>query len=617
MTAAPGDCSALIAAGNALEDRGELDQARARYLEAIAASPESPRPWLNLGNVLARQHRHAEAIDAVRTAIALAPTFGPSHFNLGRLLERSDGAGAEEAYRAAIRHDPQFTNARICLANVLERSGRGGEAESALQDAVAADARHAGALYSLGQFLLERERFDEAESLMRRCLASAPDFALAWGGLGSVCMRTGRLREAEACHRRQMQLTPGSAEAAAGLLFAMLARSDLDPQQVFDVHREVGAALEGPSPQPSSLAPRKPHERLRIGYLSPDFRRHAVALFVQPVLSHHDRSQFEVYCYYAHWSEDAVTRKLKSLADHWRNVSGLDDEAAAKVIRDDEIDVLVDLAGHTGHSRLSLLSRRCAPVQATWLGYLHSTGMTSVDYRICDSHTDPIGTTEHLNTEELVRMPHSQWCYEPMHGVDGIRSVAAARPEGVEFGSFNQFWKISERCLELWIAILERTPGARLRVVGVPQGRTTADFLARLQARGLSGDRVVISARVDIERYFAQIASADIALDTTPYNGATTTLDALWMGVPLVALAGDRAVARGAASILRTLGVPELVANSDAEYVDINVRLAGDAAWRSDLRATLREKLAGSPLMDSARFTRDLEAHFRDLRARA
>ncbi len=277
----------------------------------------------------------------------------------------------------------------------------------------------------------------------------------------------------------------------------------------------------------------------------------------------------------------------------------------------EEIDILVDLSGHTEHNRLSLFAMHPAPIQVAWLGYLNTTGLATMDYRICDWHTDPEGATEHLHTEHLHRMPHSQWCYAPFYDVPLAPPFSGGRANAVVFGSFNQYAKISDPCLDLWCRILARVPGSRLAVVGVPGGKTEDAFRQRLAARNVEIGRVEVRDRLGILDYFAAIASVDIALDTFPYNGATTTLDTLWMGVPLVALHGDRGTARSGYSILQSMQLPELVASGLDDYVELNVRLARERSWRDRLRATLRDRLASSPLMDSAAFVVDLESAYR------
>ncbi|MFO1325311.1 MAG: tetratricopeptide repeat protein [Burkholderiales bacterium] len=601
----------LLAQGHALEDGGRLDDAKARYTEAAALAPGHPRPWLNLGNVFLREGRMSDAIAITRKAVALDAGFAPARFNLGRLLSL-DGqrAEAEAAFRAALAIDPGFADAAMALAQSQEDAGNAAEAEATLRAIAAAQPRHPAVGCNLALLLMQRQAFDEAEAVLLQADASSP---LVDAAQGELCVRLGRLREAETWLRRVPPADPAFPAAAATLLFSLTARDDLTPERAYAIHREYARCLEGAGPAAAAPAPAPPrHRRIRIGYLSPDFRQHAVALFVAPVLAHHDRGAFEVFCYFTHPHADATTRRLEAMTEHWRDIARLSDDDAVRAIKGDALDVLVDLAGHTTHSRLLLMRHRCAQAQATWLGYLHSTGLDCVDYRICDGHTDPPGATERLNSETLVRLPNSQWCYAPLHGADG--EVAAAPHAGPPvFGSFNQFWKISDTCVDLWARILREVAGARLRVVGAPEGSAARALRERFARRGVAADRIELSARVDVHRYFAAIGEVDVALDTTPYNGATTTLDTLWMGVPVVALAGDRASARSGVSLLRTLDLPELVADTPDRYVELNVRLATDAAWRGRLRGELRRRLLASPLMDGAAFTRALEARYREM----
>jgi predicted O-linked N-acetylglucosamine transferase (SPINDLY family) len=343
---------------------------------------------------------------------------------------------------------------------------------------------------------------------------------------------------------------------------------------------------------------------LRVGYLSGDFTRHAVALFLRPVLAHHDHRRFEVFGYHTQRSEDPMTHELRGLTDHWRDLAASDDSTALQAIRGDGIDVLIDLSGHTMGSRVTLFARRCAPVQMTWMGYLNTTGLADADFRICDAYTDPPGRTERLHTERLLRMPHSQWCYSP-----AFRAVdrPARDPSRVVFGSFNQFWKINDPCLELWIRLLRAVPDGQLVMAGVPAGRATARLKERTASAGISPERITLTPRVDVQRYAELIAGTDIALDTFPYNGATTTLDALWLGTPVVGIPGERSIARGCYSILSSLRAPELIAADPEAWLALNVRLAREPAWRATLHRSLRERLETSPLMDAPGFTRDLE----------
>jgi protein O-GlcNAc transferase len=605
----------LIARGNELEDAGQFEQARVQYEDAARIAPGQPRPLLNLGNALRGQGRLVDAIAATRRAIAVAPAFAPGHFNLGLLLRQSgDLDAAEQALCNAIAFDHAFTDAAVALADLLAQRGRTDDACRELERAVDANPARAAAAYNLALLRIERDELDAAEWLLHRAVRAEPGFAPTYAALGNVCFRSRRAKEAEAWYRETLARDPGASDAATALLFSLTARDDLTAQQVYALHRELADRLERGIPQ-APLPAHAVRPRLRIGYLSPDFRAHAVALFIRPVLRHHDRSAFEVFCYDCGRDENALTAMFRGLAEHWRNIADLSDAEAAALIRRDELDVLVDLAGYTRGSRVLLFARRCAPVQASWLGYLHSTGLASADVRICDRHTDPPGVTESLHSERLARLPHSLWCYDAMHKTDATGPTHVPS-ERVVFGSFNQFWKISDASVALWLSILRQVPDARLVVIGVPAGTVMDAFREQLQQGGLGGGRVTLLPRLDIEGYFQAIGDVDIALDTLPYNGATTTLDALASGVPVVALTGDRSVARSGTSILRTLGMPELVAADPGEYVSINVRLARDRPWRERLRRALPEALARSPLMDAPGFTRDLEALYRRLAGR-
>jgi predicted O-linked N-acetylglucosamine transferase (SPINDLY family) len=349
---------------------------------------------------------------------------------------------------------------------------------------------------------------------------------------------------------------------------------------------------------------------LRVGYVSGDLNSHPVAWFIEPVLRHHDRGEVQSYCY-STGHVDTVTERVRAVTDHWRPVAKRSDDDLLEIIDEDEIDILVDLSGHTARHRLAVFARRAAPVQATWLGYLNTTGLSSMDYRITDRFAEPPGMTESLHTEQLARMPHSQWAYVP-HTL-GVEPRESPRKPGepVVFGSFNHMAKLSDGALDLWAEVLREVPEARLRVHAVPDKVASDDVLRRLQERGVSPSRVEMRGRVKPGEYLASIADVDIALDAFPYNGGTTTLDTYWMSVPMVALEGERGISRGSFSIASSAQLDELIARDRAQYVQRNVALARDVDERTRLRRTIRERLRESPVMDPVRFTRDLEALYR------
>jgi predicted O-linked N-acetylglucosamine transferase (SPINDLY family) len=606
--------AALIDAGHRLEDAGDIGGALRNYDAAVAASPSYVRGYLNQGNALARLGRTGEAIAALQAALRIAPDSAPCHFNLGNVyLGAGDHAAAEREFRAAWRCDPALADAGIALANALESLGRPHEAEAQLRAVLAAVPGAAPAAYNLALTLIKRDECDEAEALLHDCIKANPGFLMAYVALGDIARNAGCSREAEPWYRQALAVNPTSQEAWSALLLSLNNRDDLTAQQVLAEHLRFGEAFPVAAGPPAMAVTRTgDRTRMRIGFLSGDFIQHPVALFLRPVLIHRNRTQFEIYCYSNNAREDGMTREIRSLADHWRDIAGLDDAAAAQVIQADQLDVLIDLSGHSARSRVLLFNRRCARVQATWLGYLNTTGLESADFRICDRHTDPAGAEE-LHTETLARLPDSQWCYLPAFDAP-LAPAPMARP-GVVFGSFNHASKLSDRCLALWCDVVRAVPGSVLRVHAVPRGKAMAALLRRFADRDIDPGRITLFPRADIAAYFAAIADVDIALDTFPYNGGTTTCDVLWSGVPLVALGGDRPAARSGVSLLATVGAEDLVANADDDYVALNVKLARDTARRLALRASLRPRMQASALMDAPRFVRGFEDCLRRMSA--
>jgi protein O-GlcNAc transferase len=599
----------LIEAGHRLEDAGDVAGALARYQEAVAASPSLLRGYLNMGNALQRLGRTSEAIAALESALRIDPESAPCHFNLGNVhAGAGDHAAAEREFRAAQQFDPAMTGAGIALANALEALQRPQEAEQQLRQLLSAAPDCAPAAYNLALLLLKRDECDDAEQWLRRCVEADPAFLMAYVALGDLTRNAGRSREAEPWYRKALAVNPRSQEAWSALLLSFNNRDDLSAQQVLAEHLRFGAAFPEPvSARDADGRRTREHARIRIGYLSGDFIQHPVALFLRPVLMHHDRARFEVFCYSNNAREDGMTRDIRSRVEHWRNIAGQDDAAAARAIRADELDILIDLSGHSPRSRILLFNQRCAPVQATWLGYLNTTGLRSADFRLCDRYTDPVGMAEELHTEKLLRLPDSQWCYLPAFDFPRGPMPARDASEQIVFGSFNHVSKLSDHCIDLWCRVLRAVPRSVLRLHAAPPGRATDAIRQRFAERGIEPARLAIVPRINIDAYFAAIGDVDVALDTFPYNGGTTTCDVLWMEVPLVALAGDRPAGRSGVSLLTTLRLPELIAASDDEYVAINVRLATDAHWRRELRATLRARLQASALMDAARFVHGFE----------
>ena len=577
--AARKEADRLIDEGQRLEDRGDLEPALRIFQSAAAIAPGYARAYMNVAHVLEQLRRWDDAQVAHRNAVQHSPDYAPARFNLGQFLSRHGGLKeAEEELLAASRLRPDLAEARIALADLYERLERPDEAERQYESAIQIPPTHPGALFNFGMF----------------------------------CLAQGRLKEASDLFAKAKSFAPGMRDAESAVLFALNFRTDLDPETIADRHRAVGEMITSGAIRPftSWSNGSDPERKLRIGYVSGDFFLHPVAHFLEPVLEHHSSRNVETFCYSSYYTPDPVADSLRQKSHHWRDVHEMDDRRFIECIRQDEIDVLVDLSGHTNRNRLHVFASHPAPVQITWLGYLNTTGLAAMDYRVCDWHTDPDGA-EPLYTEKLLRMPDSQWCYTPWCPAESVAHPHPDQPEAVVFGSFNQVAKISDASIQIWARILRELPDARLFVMDVRQAATGRQLCERFAKHGVEASRLTFRGRESLEGYYASVGQADIALDTFPYNGATTTLDALWMGVPVVALRGERSISRSSYSILKTLEAEELIALSVDEYVAINVRLATDVAWRSQLRMTLRRRLETSPLMDAAKFTQALEQHYR------
>jgi len=353
--------------------------------------------------------------------------------------------------------------------------------------------------------------------------------------------------------------------------------------------------------------------RLRVGYVSPDFRRHAAAYFSEPILANHDRGQVEIYCYADVKREDDYTRRFRRMAEHWHSVVGLSDDAMAQLIREHEIDILVDLAGHTAGNRMLVFARRPAPIQVTYLGYPGTTGLTAMDYRITDCHTDPERIAEARYVERLVRLPDSMWCYRPPADMPEITPLPAPSRGYLTYGSFNSFNKVDPTTLELWAALLREQPNARLMLLTIPEGDVRQRLLRSFGEHGVDAERLTFHGRLPAVEFDRKILEADIALDPITVNGGTTTCESLWMGVPVISLTGTRFLSRAGLSILRTIGMADLAAATTGDYLRIAAHFAGNLPLLAKIRSGLRARMAASPLTDEVRFTRNLESAYRQM----
>jgi predicted O-linked N-acetylglucosamine transferase (SPINDLY family) len=472
---------------------------------------------------------------------------------------------------------------------------------------------YADAWCNLGFAWQSLARPDDAVAAFTKALAVRPGLAGALGNLELALLAQGRHEEALESSRQPMTTTVQDAWAFSARLFALQNLAASTPAERTALAREYALRFAAPlrALSPAHANPPDPGRRLRIGYVSPNLNYHSVAFFLEPILAHHDKAAVEVFCYSDNARHDEVSERLRQHADHWCRSAGWPDQRLADRIGADEIDVLVDLAGHTLDNRLLVFARRPAPVQFTYLGYPATTGLDSIDYRLVTADTDPHGA-EAWHSEALWRVPGSLWCYRPRAGSPPPSLDAPVSRLGyVTFGSSNNVAKLSPDALALWARILGAVPSSRLVMTGIPEGSVRDRLRQRFAAQGIDPARVTIHGRLPTPEFEALCQDIDIGLDPFPYNGTTTTCELLWLGVPVVTLAGETSVARSGVAILRALGLDELVAADADAYVALAIALAADLPRLTALRAGLRPRFEQSPLRDEAGLTRAIEAAYR------
>lgn len=610
LAAEPADPAANYNLGKLLHARGEGSRAGELLTRALQGRPDFPEVRIVLGCALASQGKSQEALAEFEAALRQRPgDFGALYHYAGvlRTLKRLDDAAS--ALRRALAIDATNADAHAALSDVLCSQGDTAGATAELEAVLAQRPNWADALHNYGCMLRRQLRLDEAEAALRRAIAAQPGHASAYRMLGDVLLAQCRTDEALEVYRVARRDCPHDFGLESAELFALLGSERISDADLLARHAAFGRRIEAAyAPRTRSFRnTRDPRRRLRIGYLSGDFRYHVVTLFMLPVLERHDRSAYEVYCYSTTEMKDSYTRQISARAGAWRDAAGLSNAQLAEAIAADEIDILVDLAGHSGVPQLATMAQRPAPVQATWLGYLNTTGLTRIHYRISDRFADPPATSDCYHTESLIRLPYSQWCYRPFLSPPLAATPPSAKKGFVTFGAFHQAAKISPAARRLWAQILAQIPDCRLVVVGVPRGRAEDDLRRDLAGPGIARERITIVPYSSLQEYLRGFEAVDIALDTMPYSGGTTTCDALWMGVPVLTLPGSRSVSRSAASVLSVVGLPEWIATDAEEYLRRAVRFAGERELLAELRGSLRERMRASPLMDEERFTRDLE----------
>lgn len=572
--------------------------------------PAAPADWLRQALQLREAGRHDLAAELCRTVIAVEPeNVEAVNFLAAALLASGQKQAGIEQLRRASALAPGDYNAHFTLGNVLATVGDIDGALASFQRAAGLAPDQTPAWIALAHLLKAAGRYDDAEACCRNGLKAAPRNIELLSTQYSVLFEQGRVDDAISMARAVLSLAPANAAAHSDVLRMLNYADGQDPVAVWREHEQWGlrhAAHLADNARPRGT-PADLQRRLRVGFVSPYFRRHAVTFFLETVIEHHNAAALEIFLYADVARPDKYSRRLQSYGAVWRKTASLTDEQLAAQIRSDAIDVLIDLSGQTPGHRLLAFARRPAPLQVTWNGYPNTTGMRAIDYRITDAYCDPPGTTEHLHAETLIRMPAIYMTWRIPDDAPPVAALPALASGHITFGSFNACYKLSASVIALWSQLLGRVAGARLSLWTIDGDTARRRIVAQFAAHGIDAARLDLHGRVGHDEFLQAHNAVDIALDAFPYHGTTTTCFSLWMGTPVITLAGAVHASRVGVSLLHNAGMPELVAQTPAQYCDIAASLAGDPAALAKRRASMRDQLCRQPLTDGAAGARNFE----------
>lgn len=605
----------LMLMADRLFDAREYEQALTVYENLLATRPDLLEALTGRALSLFHLARFNDAIHALQMILPSLPDSEPLKLLLAEsLLHAKQIKEGQKCLEDLIATAPANLDAQLRLGRLHLDNEEYQEANRYIADVLEINPDHVEALGYMGLMMIRFCQFDEALTVLNRAHTLAPDNVLVLNNLGRASKMIGRADEALSWYRKALAVEPNNACVISNYLFALNYCAALEPRFVAAEHLNLASRCrpaQGLSAQ--SCTREVKSGRLRIGYVSGDYYTHSVTYFFEPVLQHHDRRRFEIYCYSVGRSHDATTDRLVALADCWREMVGVPPEALARQVREDGIDILVDLAGHTGDNRLGAFAMRPAPVQISWIGYPATTGLAEMDYYLTDSYCDPPGMTEHLYSERLFRLPRTFCCYMPPMEFPPVGQSPFLACGGITFGSFNNFGKVTGSQISLWARILAAVPGSRLYLKSMALGTASVKqaVLDQFATHGIAPERILMRVVTSTPlEHLAEYGKVDIALDTFPYNGTTTTCEALWMGTPVVSLAGKTHVSRVGVSLLENAGCPELIAATEDEYLQICSSLAADCSRLENYRRRLRASMACSPLLGAAGVTRELEKAF-------
>ncbi|GFE61291.1 tetratricopeptide repeat protein [Geobacter sp. AOG2] len=617
-TASSTDIDACFNDAGLLFQQGQYDEARARYDRILQASPDNPRALRAVGVVLHHQAKSEEGIEYLERAVFCKPDYGDAYISLGIILKDIGcKQAAVNAYREALALDTESSEVLGEIGSLCLELKQYDEAEKYLDKALDRDPKNWSVHYHRG--LLEKTflRFETAIQHFQKALDLKPDYIYPLAHLAKIFLDQGRHEEACPLLDRVLGIKPDSYNTLSGQLFWLNYKTGTTREMIYResiAYESIALAKNGTQALTSWDVFPDPDRRLRIGLVSPDFRRHPVGYFVQAFLMLHDREEYEIICYSDVEAEDDLTGLLKDSADSWRRIFGVTDLRLSEMIQRDGIDILIDLTGHTDKNRLCMFMMKPTPIQVTWAGYVGTTGLSAIDYLVSDRFQSP-EDAEQYSVEQIVRMPDDYICYCPPDYSPDVAPLPALSNGYVTFGCFNNLSKVSEDAVVLWCEVLKRVPGARLFIKNPSfsdQG-TIQRYLDLFASHGISEDRIIAEGKSPHPEMLARYSLVDIQLDTRPYSGGLTTLESLWMGVPVVTLPGELFSSRHSLTHLMNAGLNECVASTRKEYISIACTLANNLEYLAELRRTLRQRMMESPVCDGLGFTENLQQAFRGM----
>ena len=607
----PDYAQAHFSLGNALAGLNLFEEAIASYKKALKINNGYVDAYYNLGNILQNLGRYQEAETNYKKAINLNPKLPQVHNNLGNTLtELGRLEEAKASYNQAVTINPSYGNAHNNLGNTLKALGLLEEAEISFRNAIAIIPDNHEVHYNLGILFKERGELNKAEASYNNAIALKPDYVDAYYNLGNTLQELGLWKDADESYNKAIVIKPDFTLAYNNKICGLNYSSQWSIQTIYQQHLEFEKQFGGLKTRKSldTLINKSSNNKLRIGYVSGDFKKHSITYFFEPLLEYHSANKVEIFCYYNDNKIDEVTKRLIDNSDHWRSIYDISDEDLFTLVRDDKIDILVDLSGHTAKNRLLLFAMKPAPIQVSWLGYPNTTGLSAIDYRFTDISADPLGEADELHSETLLRLPNGFLCYKGNKEAYVNNSLPHEKCGHITFGSFNNFSKLTPEVIKVWSSILHAVPKSRLILKSSQLNRNSERNLELFKKEGVSKKQIKLYDKTpSMAEHLKLYNSIDIGLDPFPYNGTTTTCDALWMGVPVITLLGDRHASRVGASILTNIGLSDFIAQDVDGYINLAIKMTTNINYLQGIRQGLRDKMVSSPLCNAPAFANDIE----------